>query len=67
MSGRLYRTVDGDIVEEGDPSAAFLVVGEDGEVPEEYADAVKTHRSKGTKKAAPTENKAVRSTENKKA
>lgn len=37
---RIYRTVDGDIVDEGDVRAAFLVAPEGDEVPVEYRDAV---------------------------
>lgn len=57
MSDRLYRTADGDIVPEGHADAAFLVVGDSGAVPAEYADAVKAYRegapkAKHTPKAA---------------
>ncbi len=48
MSGRLYRTTDDEIVAEGDPRAAFLVVGDGGDVPDEFADAVAAFR-KGEK------------------
>lgn len=45
MSDRLYRTTDGEIVPEGDPRAAFLVVGAGGAVPPEWARAVDEYRA----------------------
>lgn len=44
MSERLYATGDGTIVAEGHPDAAFLVVGDSGRIPAEFADAVAAFR-----------------------
>lgn len=54
MSERLYRTRDGEIVGEGNPDAAFLVVGEGCKVPPEWADAVEAFRAGSKKKVART-------------
>ena len=40
---RLYRTTDDQIVAEGHPDAAYLVVGDSGKVPAKWADAVKEY------------------------
>lgn len=44
---RLWRTVDGAIVAEGDPAAAFLVAGEGCEVPLEHRPAVEAFLAGG--------------------
>lgn len=64
---RLYRTDDGRIVAEGDPTATFLVVGQGGTIPAEYADAVKAYTDQvadepkperpAMKRGGPAENK----------
>lgn len=58
---RLYRTADDEVVAEGDPRAAFLLVNVGKDVPEEY----EAKAAKLLKKAAPAEDKAVRSAPNK--
>lgn len=57
---RLWRTVDGDIVKDGDPAARFLLVGEGCEVEPDDEDAVEAFLSKrSTKKAEASANKMV--------
>ncbi len=66
MSGRvaterLYRTVDDEVVSEGDPRAAFLLAGIGDEIPEGYT----APRGASSKEAEQPENKAVTRAANK--
>lgn len=63
---RLYRTVDGDVVGEGDITARFLLAPEGKEIPEEYEAAAKKFLS-GRKQAEPAENKKAAPAANKSA
>jgi hypothetical protein len=57
---RLWRTEQGDIVPEGHPDAAFLVVGEGCEVPDEFEAAVaKMSAAPANKKTAAPANKGA--------
>ena len=49
---RLYLSVSGDVVEEGDESAAYLLVGEGGALPQDLADELGVKGSKKKAKAA---------------
>lgn len=46
MGQRIYKTVDGEYVPEGDPHAAFLAFGEGDEVPADVAKQVKPEAKK---------------------
>lgn len=58
---RLYRTADDRVVEEGDPAAAFLLVGEGGTLDDETARryGLIAESKEPAKTKAPADNKAV--------
>ena len=60
---RLFLTADDELVEEGDPRAAFLWAGEGTEVSDEEAERVGYKAPKKAKEADPPENKAVEAPE----
>jgi hypothetical protein len=63
---RLYLTEDGQVVEEGDPRAAILLVGEGGQLSDEDARRYGlTEKTEAKAKAAPPENKARQQRETK--
>jgi hypothetical protein len=64
---RLYRTADGDVVGHGDERAAFLLVSEGKEIPEEYEAAAKKFLDGSKPKAKPAEPKQAAPAENKQA
>lgn len=45
-SRRLWLTTDGDIVEDGDKRAAFLLAGEGCEIPDGYTEPTLKHTAK---------------------
>jgi hypothetical protein len=56
---RLYLTRDDKVVEEGDPTAAFLLVGEGCELPDDIAAQYGLKNKPAKAQDAPPSNKAV--------
>lgn len=56
-SQRLFRTVDGRVVPEGDPESAFLLAGVGDEIPAEFEHAAKAMSAPPNKAAKQPANK----------
>lgn len=56
---RLYRTIDGDVVLEGDPNAAFLLAAVGDEIPEGYSAPRKAADKSADKAESAPANKAA--------
>ncbi|MGH9251404.1 MAG: hypothetical protein ACRD0W_18055 [Acidimicrobiales bacterium] len=58
MSGRIYRTVDGRHVPDGDPDAAFLAFSQYDELPADVAAELKQAGRSADKQAAKSADKS---------